>query len=143
MRRYLTLSIIVFVISVFLIVGCKNKDASNTKTADVQGSSPSKQNLQKEAEKQQTPNTEVEKKVTIGVVKDVQCQDYCYTTLLSKDDNKEIDLMGNHFLDDNGDLKKEYQNVEVKVTWHTERMYFPEGSTYQTQNIIDNVEIAK
>ena len=36
MRRYLTLSIIIFVVSVFLIVGCKNKEASNTETADVQ-----------------------------------------------------------------------------------------------------------
>ena len=40
MRRYLTLSIIVFVVSVFLIVGCKNKEASNTETADVQVSNP-------------------------------------------------------------------------------------------------------
>lgn len=41
MKKYLFIPIIILIASAFLIVGCKNKETSNTETADVQVSNPS------------------------------------------------------------------------------------------------------
>lgn len=88
--------------------------------------------------------TAVKKKVTIGIIKGVECGDYCYLTILRKDNNKEITLMGGSDLtDDTGEINKKYKNVEVKVTWHTEKLYIPEDGAYHTTDTVDKVEILK
>jgi hypothetical protein len=78
------------------------------------------------------------------MIQDASCGDYCYLTILRKDNNKTQSFMGtDDVLDDEGNLKKKYQGVNVKVSWHKERHYIPEGRTYQTDDMVDRVDILK
>ena len=45
--------------------------------------------------------------------------------------------------DSDGEVKKEFQNVELRILWHTEKIYIPEGQIFQMVNIIDNLEKVK
>lgn len=90
------------------------------------------------------PKNEIEKKITIGVIQEFVCGDYCYLTILSKDDNNTITFMGDGgAADSDGEVKKEFQNVELRILWHTEKIYIPEGQIFQMVNIIDNLEKVK
>lgn len=87
---------------------------------------------------------EKDKKVTVGILQRFECGDYCYLIILRKEDNKEMILMGRgNAMNQNDEIKKEFRDRELKITWHTERMHIPEGNIFQDTDILDKVEIVK
>jgi hypothetical protein len=81
--------------------------------------------------------------VTSGTIIGVEGADYYYLKIKTTE-NKDITLCGGgDLLDESGNLRKEYQNVKVKVTWHSEKNFIPEAGEYVMQDLVDKIELIK
>jgi hypothetical protein len=86
----------------------------------------------------------VKQKIAVGIIQACDIGDYQHLTILRKDNNKKQDFLGcENAINKNDEIKKEFQNSEVRVIYHTERIYIPEDNSYSTSDIVDQIELMK
>ena len=91
------------------------------------------------------PPDETDFQSSVGVIKNIQCSEVCcYYTLSSLKNSQILVLRGGPELSSPKNLnKKLYKGTVVKVTWHKEKIYHPANQIFETEQVIDSVEILR